>query len=378
MTIQIKELDEQQFLGIEKDWQNLLGASNCNSLFLSWMWQYQWWRLWGKQINARLLLLAMYDDGVLVGLAPMFSRNISLGPIKIFKRIQFIGNVWRFIDTIRTEYSNFITLSSRSEELEKEFFSYINSNVVWDEWIINDMDGDSSGYENLKTFSANIKLKHKVINEDMGMNIDCQNSFNAYLTSLSKSTRFRIYNSRKKLLKFGSITIETINTPGRLNFAFEQLNLLHRVRWGENCFDGKALEFHKKLSLDLLKNDQLKFSLILLDGIVISTLYNVIANQCEYNIQAGFDDKKLKGVSIGTLHLGYAIERAFSDEKCNAFDLLAGPGMNSDYKKKFKGHRSLFSTIQFVRNPALKFLYYFYRVIPSKIRYWLYRKKGFG
>jgi len=378
MTITIKKLNEQQFLDIKDNWQSLLENSCANSLFFSWTWQYLWWKTWESKLKGKLLLLAMYDDETLVGLAPLFMCNLNFGPIKAFKRIQFIGNTWRLIDTVRTEYSSFIVASSRADELEKHFIAYIYQHIEWDEWIINDIDKSSSAYQYFKSMSFNKKTNYRVLNRDTGVIIDCQKPFKTYLALLSKNTRAKTYNARGKLLKFGNVVVETVSSKERVIFAFRQLNLLHKVRWGKKCFDGEALEFHLKLSLSSLKNNGLKLSMILLDGVVISVLYNVIVDGCEYNIQAGFNDKKFKGISLGSLHLGYAIEHAFNDSACNKFDLLAGFGMKSDYKKRFRGDTSLFRTIQFVRNPILKQLYALYELIPSKAKYWLYNLKGFG
>lgn len=59
---------------------------------------------------------------------------------------------------------------------------------------------------------------------------------------------------------------------------------------------------------------------------LISVLYNVKYQGCVYNLQSGFEESFHPKLAIGTLHLGYAIERAFQEEGTQTFDMLAGSG----------------------------------------------------
>jgi hypothetical protein len=85
-------------------------------------------------------------------------------------------------------------------------------------------------------------------------------------------------------------------------------------------------------------------------------MYNVRLGDTEYNIQSGFDSLALKGLSLGYLHLGYAMELA-CEEGIAQFDFLAGTGMRRDYKRDFQAvHRPLM-TYQAIRAKPLAWLY---------------------
>ncbi|MCW8931849.1 MAG: GNAT family N-acetyltransferase, partial [Gammaproteobacteria bacterium] len=99
MSLEIKELTIFEFSKMEEEWQALLGKSSSDPLFLSWAWQYFWWQTWGDKLNLQLLLLGVYDDELLVGIAPLYVAPFNFGALRGFKRLQFIGNAWRLSDT---------------------------------------------------------------------------------------------------------------------------------------------------------------------------------------------------------------------------------------------------------------------------------------
>jgi hypothetical protein len=77
-----------------------------------------------------------------------------------------------------------------------------------------------------------------------------------------------------------------------------------------------------------------------------------------YNIQLGYEEGFDSKISLGTLHLGYEIERAFADQTVYAFDLLAGDGKTSNYKERIADPHSNFESIMIVRSPLLKTVFW--------------------
>lgn len=61
--------DETGFDLLRSHWNNLLTSDAANTVFLTWEWQSTWWRCLG---TGDLYLLAWFDDGRLVGIAPLY------------------------------------------------------------------------------------------------------------------------------------------------------------------------------------------------------------------------------------------------------------------------------------------------------------------
>ena len=80
---------------------------------------------------------------------------------------------------------------------------------------------------------------------------------------------------------------------------------------------------------------------------VSSLSYNVIAGSVFYNLQSGYVEQFDKKISLGTLHMGWEIERCFLNSDIVAFDFLAGHGKVEDYKRHYRGEKIEFFTIKY-------------------------------
>ena len=94
------------------------------------------------------------------------------------------------------------------------------------------------------------------------------------------------------------------------------------------------MDFHRDICEQFAQAGQLKLTRLKLDNRILSVLYNVVIGDREYNLQLGFDQffDRAK-VSLGLLHLGYAIEHAIG-ASVSQLDLLAGSGKKTHFKEK--------------------------------------------
>ncbi len=373
MAIIVKTLSEADFAAMSVSWQRLLQASDSDPMFLSWAWQYSWWETWSKQLKLQLVLLAAYDGDELIGLAPLYRDTIHLGRWLKIRRLQFIGNAWRRADTVRTEYLEFIARRGLLDSVLQAFSSYLASQVAWDELIICDIPRSTESYRSVRRCFDARGFYVFDRSSDRGVRIPLTDSFEAYLGKLGKNTRLKLYNRRAYFESLGEISIENA-TQDQIAEYFDDLNKLHSIRWGKECFYGKSLDFHKLFLKRLDHSQTMLFSRIKLNGAVISALYNIRVGTVEYNLQAGFLENVDKKISMGTLHLGYAIERAFKEIPQGSFDLLAGNGKNTFYKQSLSPNTVDFSALQIVKNRWLRWLYRGYFASPPKIRKILSKK----
>jgi hypothetical protein len=86
-------------------------------------------------------------------------------------------------------------------------------------------------------------------------------------------------------------------------------------------------------------------------------MLNLLVGGKIYNIQLGYVEDFDRKISLGTLHLGHAIERAFENPNIHSFDLLAGEGKNSDYKKRLADPESNLESTMVIRSPIVKIVY---------------------
>jgi GNAT acetyltransferase-like protein len=355
--LRVERISEARFAGMAKDWGACLGASDSNPLFMSWPWLYSWWETWSQVLGMELVLLAAFDENnELLGIGP-FSRRVlvTAGGVRV-SRLYMLGNAWRLEPTVRTEYCGIIACRGYEGAVGKVLLSALER-LGWDELVCTDVPHEQ--VEHLERAGLDEHRGYRIIQRaaDVGVRVNTTGRFADWLSGLGKNTRLKAYNRRAYLQRQGDLAFSDHNAGSDGDF-FELLNAFHRQRWGKPAFEREALRFHRLLlqRLHLCDGEPVQ-SVIRYDGRCVSVLYDIVVRDCRFNLQAGYNEAFDAKVSLGYLHLGYAIEEAFRDKKICSYDLLAGTGKKQFYKSHFRGEAVNFSTFQVVRGPFLKFLY---------------------
>lgn len=80
ITVQIIT-DENEFLDLRHDWNNLLDQSPDGNPFLTWEWQYNWWKHFGKGRSLNIILARRNDE--IVAIFPFMREQFGVGQLKI-------------------------------------------------------------------------------------------------------------------------------------------------------------------------------------------------------------------------------------------------------------------------------------------------------
>ncbi len=367
MTVTVQRLSEVEFQCMGIAWQECLGKSNADKLFMSWPWVYSWWETWSQVLGLDLFLLGAFDsNGRLVGIAPFYRRR-SYMPVGLrIDRVQIIGNAWRVSPTVRTEYCSLILSRDYESQAREAIFQYLVGGR-WDELVLCDSSPAEvdSNHCAADSVAGPVDCVRRVVDE--GVCIDTTGTFTDWLKGLGKNTRLKVYNRRRYLEAKRELRFTDVQSP-ELGTFFDLLNDFHLSRWGKPAFDQEALLFHKRLLRRLSPDMDAACTLLTVDRRPVSVLYDIVAGGIRYNLQSGFQEDLDSKVSLGRLHLGFAIEQAFSMENCSRYDLLAGRGKHSNYKRHFGGVITQFVTAELVRSPYLRVLYRQQQRLPATLR----------
>jgi hypothetical protein len=348
--LKITELTYSTFETMEEKWSQCVISSEANALFSSWVWQKTWWDIWRPRLNLELFLLGIYEGSKLIGIVPCYTHKVKSRVGVTFTRCEFIGNYSSNDDSIRSEYLNFILPKGRYVEILPLIMRFLTTQKV-DELVLTDVDDMSA-----TAIYVDDKYPDGYKTQENGVRIKTDESFSSYLAKLGKNTRLKLFN-RRKLLKNPELL--ELNGTKNINEFFELLNTMHVSRWGVHCFSSHSLCFHNRIAEFYLSKGCLSALILLDDGVPMAVCYDITVENTTYNIQLGFSSYVGNKVSLGTLMLGYAIERAHSDPLVEYYDLLAGKGKNTFYKKQFCGDIKTFSTL------------YLPLSLSSKVRYLL-------
>jgi CelD/BcsL family acetyltransferase involved in cellulose biosynthesis len=333
----------RDFDGLEDAWRALHRAGACSSLFSSWEWQSNWWRVWG---NGRELRLYSFSDeaGRVVGIAPLYLQRVRFKKIIRLEQLQLIGNVYFTDGTVLSEYGDVVAEPGYSDDVLAVLWQQLQGED-WDECVTPLLTSRSAFYRICRDESSRWSLRHVELRcEGRGIRIDTQGGFEDYLAMLGKNTRLKLFNRRSLLQTLGAVELVYADQDAISEFL-AMLNALDRLRWGRDCFGPASLDFHRSVAAAAAARGELRLSMLKVNGRVVSVLYNICFGGVEYNIQSAFEPGFHSKLSLGTLHMGYALERAFSDPGVCYFDLLFGNGKNEFYKRHYRGEEIEFFTL---------------------------------
>lgn len=354
-ALEVRQWSAAEFSQNQNLWQQLLQQSNADPLFMSWHWHSQWWQRFATKNQFKLYLLACYRGQDLVGLAPLYVHKASLKYGPSFTRLEFIGSCYRQELGIRAEYQGFIC-QKEDEAIYRALWDHVFNKLDWQEAYIPDLVADKTCYRIFTQQPSFNSSYRRVEMEQPTYSIDTsEKSFEDYLQTLGKNSRLKLYNRRKLLAKQGEIKLLNADL-NRFEEIINQLNRLHLERWGGLCFNQSNALFIYNL-LRESSSQQSLMSFLYLDDRLLSVMLNLQYKDRVYNIQLGFIEDFDRKISLGTLHLGYAIEAAFKAPDIKAFDLLAGEGKNDNYKQRIAQIDSELISTQIIRSPWLKAVY---------------------
>ncbi|PSF11243.1 GNAT family N-acetyltransferase [Marinobacter shengliensis] len=363
MSFTVRRLSEADFLDLEDNWVELLKHSDADPLFMSWAWQVSWWETWNRELELELLLLGVYDQcNELVGLAPLYLKSVRTPVGWRVRRLHVIGNAWKLGPTVRTEYVGLIVDRRYQQPIMSQLTDYL-AGFAWDEMIVADASPRSMNLLE-PALSESMGIARLVRSEAEGVLVPVESGYRRWLERLGKNTRLKAFNRRAVFES--EVAGEYVPWDDPESFL-QELNQFHRERWGKPCFDRHAVRFHLTFLSRLGVGQLARLSALKARGQVVSVLYDVQAGNRVYNLQAGFMERFHPKLSLGTLHLGYAIEAAFHDDTVIGYDLLAGSGKNTFYKSRFQGEQVVFTTVEYVRSPVLKLAYGARACLPQQL-----------
>jgi len=344
-----------------EEWDRLCKKSRADPLFLSREWLVPWVKHFCRMADAEVFVLACRNsDDRLVGMFAFVKwvPTSMVGWIRR-RRLQMLGNLYRGPVTMRSEYMDFPVEPDYLNRCATAIASYLLDMDCWDDFIIQDVRCESDAARLLVNELSDLTYVRQIGDSrfDVAGSVSVDEPFNDYVSSLGQGTRRRLFGSRRRLERLGDVSIDRVGVDG-VERGLQQLNELHSRRWGVPAFDGRRLAFHVELATLKAQQGLLKLSRLRFRGDVVSIMYNVVAGDVEYNLQLGFDDSAVPGVtSLGYLHIGYSIEQAFADPSIRTYDFLAGMGRSEAFKHRFCNKLSRLHSFQIVRTPALRVLY---------------------
>jgi CelD/BcsL family acetyltransferase involved in cellulose biosynthesis len=341
----------------EGDWNALLARSDADPLFLSWGWLTHWWQCYGDVLAQPPHIVAFYRGDRLVGLAPLYHRRVRRGGLTA-RSVQLIGLSWRDPEPLISQYLDVIAAPQDTAAVRDACVRVLAEEPAWQELVVGLSAAGPRWRESLAAGETTARYYVRELDRSVSYQANLASGFHAYLRELSQSTRRSVWNLRRRLEGHGNVRLEDVAAP-EIAAGFTELNHLHQLRWNKPAFSGKRLAFHLDLARRLVATGELVLSRLRVGNDVVSVLYDIRKGVRQYNIKMAFDPHFNGRLSLGLMHLGYAMEAA-ADCGVAAYDFLAGPGQKNDYKRHLSQTRRELSSVQVLRGATLPSLYRWY------------------
>ena len=320
--------DEQTFSESRHLWQQLLEKSEADRLFLSWQWQYAWWKNCFCS-QARLHIIAVYDRQQLVALAPLFSHEKRIKRLVKIRQLQFIGCNNDIHDAVRSDNLDFIFDRRADTAAIDLILQQAIKSLNWHICLVQSANRNSHVFRLLRAFKTDYSLK--TLSRTTNYLVNFTGNFEQFCQKLKKKVRQKTILHRRFIseeLDFKTITFEQTES------FIEELNRLKVTRWNKKVYENQRLKFQLMFT-DLCRQSKditLLSSLMILDNSAQSAFYGFACGNRGYFLQYAFDPNYNPKLSPGFLHLGYVIEQGYQ-QGLTQLQLLPGGGQSAPYKK---------------------------------------------
>jgi hypothetical protein len=317
-------------------------------LFRTAAWLSAWLEAWGT--DSRLECLVDVNQHPLhLGLCRFVDYKYRIIPLRTLIPV---GVATSALPTIRGEYFCF--------EEPQQFVALLTNSLHhrWDQFYIADIMRESEEFQIITRFCAEKNFSLLIRDDAVSYGVDLrEGTFESYLKSLGSNTRLKLFNRRAKLSEKGLLKVTNI-WPDAEKFI-TLIDEFHLARWEKRCFSPRNTTFIMAALKNLTEaGHTVDLSVMSLDDKPLSVMLDLKANGRIYNLQCGYIENFMPGVSLGTLHFGYQIEAAFNTPGVDYYDFMAGNGKHSNYKKAIANAQLDFVSVFVVKSPLLKLAYF--------------------
>jgi CelD/BcsL family acetyltransferase involved in cellulose biosynthesis len=330
-VLKIASMENQEdFRGLQGDWNELLEASTSNCVFLTWEWLYTWWtHLSGRR---RLMILTVRSEGgSLLAIAPFAIRPRALLNMSPFATVEFLGT-----GSIGSDYLDIIVRRGNEDAVCSGLTEYLHRCKL--SLRLAQLPAESSTGQEIANRLSGQKWNLRARQTGVCPYIELSgHTWDSYLATLGSEHRYNLRRRIRRLNDGFRMELEQVETERQREEAMRALVELHNLRWqtrgGSDALNGRSLvAFHAEWTRMALVQGWLRLFVLRLNDRPAAVLYGLRHSGTFYFYQAGFDPEYGKH-SIGLVTLGLTIKHAI-EEGASEYDMLHG---DEEYKSHWAG-----------------------------------------
>ena len=308
------------FASLAPEWNALHAEAAAASAFNSWIWQFQWWQVYGGSQPLRVLVAR--EGGRVVGIVPLYvQQGRVLGvPVRVAR---FVGTGG---DTAPDDLGPIVARGEEAAAAPALARAALRLRGM-DAWRFTDLDPRSPCPAALRAAARELGRPSADGAAVRIALVELPATWEAFLRSLGRDRRWQLRRARRRVAERHRARFFVWDDAARLDAAIDRLAELHRLRWaqagGTHAFRSQEyLHFHRGVMHSLLARRSLRLYCLEVDEAICAMLYCFRFRNRIYLMQSGFDPA-LARLGVGKVLLGYALEHAIHEGN-EAWDFLRG------------------------------------------------------
>lgn len=323
MTFRVEQLSSlQASTALQREWNELAARANNTTVFSTWEWQTTWWKHYGGDKEARIIVVR--EGAHVVGIMPLYARRIAWPPLVTASELRFIGTGG---DTSPDYLGPVIDPACEAPVAALLADQLVATRSRWDVLRLTDLRPGvflDVLVERLRAAGAHAEVSPRSTIQIVRL----PSSWNEYLAKMPGDRRRRIGNLRRNVLnKLGGRFLSEL-TREQLPQAIEDLITLHRKRWDSKGADSSAfrtdayVSFHREVITHCHENGWVHLYRIEVPGRTVAVFYCYHYKGEVLFFQTGFDPE-LEHFRLGQVLMAFSIESAIG-AGASVFDMLKG------------------------------------------------------
>jgi CelD/BcsL family acetyltransferase involved in cellulose biosynthesis len=291
----------EQFESLREEWNALLFQCAEKDVFLTWEWQFAWWKNIG-QFKYQLRILLFHAGGQLIGIAPfMISQKRKFR--FHFRWLENIGNPECDVSAIlsvqpeKTAFALLEYLQEKKQEWDVLELMEVNATTTGNQKILKILEDSQYGFWRTKEEHFYIPL--------------AGNTWEAYYNQLSKNMKHNLKRRRKRISELGAVSFKKYSGSSLTWEAFQKMRWVSEKSNFPDLYKfDNVLSFHQDLLVLMKEPEWAQIEMLFIDERPIAFQYGFLFDN-KYEDWRGGIDKEFETLAPGKLLMMFSLAERF-------------------------------------------------------------------
>jgi CelD/BcsL family acetyltransferase involved in cellulose biosynthesis len=304
-----------QLLAVREGWERLLARAATANVFLTPEWLIAWCRYYVK--DAVLRVIVVYEDGELIGLAPLLVEQQSVCGIPLLKQIKFLG-------AGLSDRLDILAASGKERAALEQIVGWLFAQG-WDVWDVDELPEASPTAELLPWLARRWGAPVEVVRQSVCPMVKLPNDVAAYRSTRHREFWKKVDYYGRRLRKEHALEVRFNEGAADLGRDLECFLDVYRASFAARpspLTDRRFADFRRDVVGEMARQKRILLALLFVDGTPVSgQLCLLYQRSCyAYNL---CHDPSFSKQSVGTVLqwevLQYLIEHGYKE-----YDFLRG------------------------------------------------------